>query len=343
MLRLFPETEIAKADPHQPPVQDAPEPPEPEQPAPLESEQPALLEPEQPAPGSPRRAVPARGGVEAPDPVRPAPPTTVSPKVIESPVQFSTRIAMETSVRPDPSIYIPPPGLAYNRFQRYFAEFFGTFALVLFSVGAICADQFIRNTTQTGLGLLGISLAYGLTFGAMVMAVGRVSGGHLNPAITIGHWVTHRLGTMDTVMYWIAQLGGAILAAYLLRYVIPEETWRAVALGTPELAGGVTRLPGMLIEGVMTFFLVFVMFATGIDEHGIPRPAAGFAGGLIVTVASFLGAPFTGGAMNPARAIGPAVAANHWSNHAVYWIGPLAGGVIAAWVADLIFLGAPKQ
>ncbi len=249
---------------------------------------------------------------------------------------------MQTSVRPDPSVYIPPPGLAYSRIQKFFAELFGTFALVLFSVGAICADQFLRNGNQTGLGLLGISLAYGLTFGAMVVAVGRVSGGHLNPAITIGYWVTHRLGTVDTIMYWAAQLAGAILAAYLLRYVIPEETWRAVALGTPELATGVTRLPGMLIEGVMTFFLVFVMFAIGIDERGIPRPVAGFAGGVIVTVGSFLAMPFTGGAMNPARAIGPALVTSHWANHAVYWVGPLAGGVIAAWLADLIFLGTPK-
>jgi MIP family channel proteins len=232
--------------------------------------------------------------------------------------------------RPDPAIYIPPPGLAYSRVQKFAAEFFGTFALVLFSAGAICADQFLRNTNMAGLGLLGVSLA-------------RVSGGHLNPAVTVGYWVTHRLGTIDTILYWAAQLGGAVLAAYLLRYVVPEETWRAVALGTPDLASGVTRLPGMLIEGVMAFFLIFVMFAIGLDEHGIPRPVAGFAGGLIVTVASFLGGPFTGGAMNPARALGPAVVANHWSNHAVYWIGPFAGGVVAAWISDLIFLGTPKE
>ena len=265
--------------------------------------------------------------------------------VIESRPQIPTkRFSMKTfSARPDPSVYIPPPGLGYSRIQKLFAEFFGTFALVLFSCGAICADQFLRNTNETGLGLLGISLAYGLTFGAMVTAVGRVSGGHINPAVTIAYWVTHRLGTFDTLLYWAAQLGGAILAAYLLRYVVPEDTWRAVALGTPELASGVTRLPGMLIEGVTTFFLIFVMFAIGLDEYGIPRPVAGFAGGLIITVASFLGEPFTGGAMNPARALGPALAANHWSNHAVYWIGPLAGGVIAAWIADLIFMGTPKE
>ena len=265
--------------------------------------------------------------------------------VIESRPQLPTkRFYMKTSpTRPDPALYIPPPGLGYKRIPKLFAEFFGTFALVLFSAGAVCADQFLRNTNETGLGLLGISLAYGLTFGAMVTAVGRVSGGHINPAVTIAHWVTHRLGTFDTLFYWAAQLGGAILAAYLLRYVVPEDAWRAVALGTPELASGVTRLPGMLIEGVTTFFLIFVMFAIGLDEYGIPRPVAGFAGGLIVTAASFLGAPFTGGAMNPARAFGPALASNHWNNHAVYWIGPLAGGVVAAWVADLIFMGNPKE
>jgi MIP family channel proteins len=247
------------------------------------------------------------------------------------------------AARPDPSIYIPPPGLAYSRLRKIFAEFFGTLAVVLFSAGAICTDQFLRNNNQAGLGLLGISLAYGLTYGAMIMAVGRVSGGHLNPAVTIGYWVTHRLGTIDTVLYWAAQLGGAIFAAYFLRYVVPEEAWRAAALGTPDLASGVTRLPGMMIEGAMAFFLIFVMFAIGLDEDGVPRPAAGLAGGLTVMAASLLGGAFTGGAMNPARALGPALAAHRWNNHAVYWIGPLAGGVAGAWISDLIFPGPPKE
>src|SRR5205085_11166576 len=155
-------------------------------------------------------------------------------------------------------------------------------ALVPSSAAAFSAVRLLRNTTEAGLGLLGISRASGLTYAAMIVAVARVSGAHLNPAVTIGYWVTHRLGTIDTVLYWAAQLGGAILAAYLLRYVVPEETWRATALGTPDLASGMTRLPGMMIEGVMAFFLIFVMFAVGLDEHGIPRPVAGFAGGLIV-------------------------------------------------------------
>jgi len=218
------------------------------------------------------------------------------------------------------------------------AELSGTFALVLFSAGAVCANEFLRSKTGTEFGLLGVSVAYGVTFGAMVTALGRVSGGHLNPAVTIGYWITHRLSTFDTLQYWAAQLGGAILAAYLLRSVMPEETWRAAALGTPDLAPGLTRLPGMAVEGVMAFFLAFVMFATGADERGTPTAAAGVAGGLMVIANVLWGGPFTGGSMNPARALGPALAAHHWNNHAVYWIGPLAGGALAAWVCDLIFL-----
>jgi aquaporin Z len=124
--------------------------------------------------------------------------------IIESPPKMAAR--------PDPAIYIPPPGLAYSRVQKLLAEFFGTFALVMFSAGAICADHFLRNTNETGLGLLGISLAYGLTYGAMIVAVGRVSGGHLNPAVTIGYWVTYRLVTIDTILYWAAQIGGLLTA-----------------------------------------------------------------------------------------------------------------------------------
>src|ERR1700730_19065467 len=112
--------------------------------------------------------------------------------IIESPPKMP-----KMSVRPDPAIYIAPPGLAYTRVQKLFAEFFGTVALVMFGAGAICADQFLRNTNMAGLGLLGISLAYGLTYGAMIVAVGRVSSGHLNPAVTIGYWGSQRLGTIQ--------------------------------------------------------------------------------------------------------------------------------------------------
>jgi len=237
----------------------------------------------------------------------------------------------------------------YSRPQKLAAELFGTFAVVLVSAGAICADQFLKTTNGTSLGPLGIALAYGLAFGVFVTATGPISGGHLNPAVTIGHWVTRRLGLFDMLTYCGAQLAGACVAAYLLRSVVPEETWRTVALGTPDLNSGLARAPGMLIEGVLTMLLVFTAFATTLQRPDPERPVAdrpgaspavaGLATGLLITAAALFGGPFTGAAMNPARVLGPALASWHWTNHGVYWIGPLAGGIVAGWLYDTLFLG----
>jgi len=227
----------------------------------------------------------------------------------------------------------------YSKPQKIVAEFIGTFALVFFGVGAIVADQFLRSSTtgQPGFGLLGIALAQGLAFGIMVTALGHISGGHFNPAITIGFWVTRKLSTFDTIAYWAAQLAGGIAAAYLLR-TLPFEAWSSVQLGTPDLAIGIPRATGIIFEAVMTFFLVFVFFGTTVDEKGAFHKFEGFAIGLTVTIAVLLGGPFTGAALNPARVLGPAIAANHWTNHGVYWIGPLGGGIVAGWLYDAMFL-----
>lgn len=228
----------------------------------------------------------------------------------------------------------------YTKPQKLVAEFVGTFALIFFGVGSICADQFIHTSTngQSNLGLLGIALAHGLAIGIMVTSLGHISGGHFNPAVTIGFWVTRKLSTFDTLAYWGVQLAGAFCAAYLLRR-LPVDVWGPVQLGTPDLASGITRTSGMIFEAVMTFFLVFVVFATAVDERGAFNKVAGFAIGLTITAGALFGGPFTGAALNPARAFGPALAANHWNNHAVYWIGPLAGGVAAGWLYDTLFLG----
>jgi MIP family channel proteins len=226
----------------------------------------------------------------------------------------------------------------YSRSQKLVAEFVGTFALIFFGAGSICADQFLRATNQGSLGLLGIAVAHGLAIGIMVSAIGHVSGGHLNPAVTIGFWVTRRLGTLDTLLYWIAQLAGGVAAAYLLRAVVPADTWHAVALGTPELARDFSRLSGMVVEGVAAFFLVFVVFATAADERGAFNKIAGFAIGLTITMAVLMAGPLTGAALNPARSLGPALAARQWANQGVYWVGPLAGGVLAGALYERLYL-----
>jgi len=224
----------------------------------------------------------------------------------------------------------------YSTSQKLIAEFLGTFALIFFGSGAICTDQYLHGAG--GLGLLGIALAHGLAIAIMVSALGHISGGHFNPAISIGLWVTKRIGTMEVFLYWAAQLLGGIAAAFLLKAIIPEETWRAVALGTPELVRDFSRLSAMILEAVATFFLVFVVFATAVDERGAFRSIAGFGIGLTITLGFLVIGPLTGAAMNPARAFGPALASNHWTNWGVYWIGPLAGGFLAGLLYESIYL-----
>lgn len=224
----------------------------------------------------------------------------------------------------------------YNLTQKLIAEFLGTFAVVFFGAGAVCVDFHLRNSG--GLGLLGIALASGLAFAIMVSALGHISGGHFNPAITIAYWVTKRLSTLDSLAYWAVQLAGAAAAAFFLKLVVPEDIANNVFLGTPELMRDFPRWSGMALEGVATFFLVLVVFATMVDERGSFRSVAGFGIGLTMTLGILVAGPLTGGALNPARAFGPAVASSHWLNWGIYWVGPLGGGFIAGLLYDSLFL-----
>ncbi|HKV24393.1 MAG TPA: MIP family channel protein [Candidatus Acidoferrum sp.] len=225
----------------------------------------------------------------------------------------------------------------YNFAQKLTAEFLGTFALVFYSAGAVCIDWYPH--ASNALGPLGIALVYGLSMAVLFAALGHISGGHFNPAVTISFWVTKRLNTIDTVAYWIVQLLGAIAAAYLLKSLVPEDTWRAVALGTPMFAHDFTRLSALILEGVTTFFVVLTFFATTVDARASSsRAVAGFAIGITLALGNLLAGPFTGGALNPARAFGPALASSHWQNHGTYWVGPLIGGFVAGFLYDSLFL-----
>jgi MIP family channel proteins len=229
----------------------------------------------------------------------------------------------------------------YSTSQKLIAEFLGTFALIFFGAGAICTDQYLHGAG--GLGLLGIALAHGFAIAVMVSALGHISGGHFNPAVTIGFWVTKRVNTIDVLLYWAVQLAGAIAAAFLLKAIIPEDTWRAVALGTPEMIRDLPRLSAMILEALATFFLVIVIFATTVDDKQSPaaRSVASFAIGLTIALGVMVAGPFTGGALNPARALGPALASSHWANWGVYWVGPLAGGFLAGLLYDSLYLKKP--
>ena len=218
-------------------------------------------------------------------------------------------------------------------------EFLGTMTLVLLGDGVVAAVLLKRSKAEGGGWMV---ITAGWAFAVMAGVFTAIACGsndaHLNPAVTIGFWVTRRVNTVDTILYWAAQLAGATAAAFVLKAVVPEETWRAVALGTPELARDFPRWAGMALEAVTTFFLVLVVFATAVDEKGAFRSIAGFGIGLTISLGILVAGPLTGAALNPARAFGPALAATHWANHGVYWVGPLAGGFVAGLLYDSLYL-----
>ncbi len=206
------------------------------------------------------------------------------------------------------------------------AEFIGTFALIFIGVGAIASNHFSGGQS----GLVGIALAHGLAIAVMVSATAAISGGHLNPAVTIGLFVAKKINATNTIGYVIAQCLGAIAAAFLIRLCLPPEILTAVNMGTPSLGPGISAGMGILTEIILTFFLVFVVYGTAVDRRA-PQVGGLFIG-LTVALDILMGGPITGAAMNPARHLGPALLGGGLQNIGIYWIGPIAGGVLAALV-----------
>ena len=207
------------------------------------------------------------------------------------------------------------------------AEAIGAFTLTFIGAGSILADAL----TGGKVGITGIALAHGLAIATMVSSAGHLSGGHFNPAVTAGFLITGRQPAGRGIVYMVAQLTGASVAAFVLTAVFPEATRQSAHLGTPALGPGVTAGVGIVVEAVLTFLLVFVIFGVAVDARG-PAPVAGLIIGLVISMDILAGGALTGAAMNPARAFGPALFSNFWEGHYVYWIGPAIGGMLAALV-----------
>jgi MIP family channel proteins len=219
------------------------------------------------------------------------------------------------------------------------AEFVGPFTLVIAGVGAIISTQNLGD----GGNLVAVSLAHGLAIGLMVAALGHVSGGHFNPAVTISMLATGRIALTRAITYIIAQVLGATAGAGVLTLIFPAlgpmgRNNPGVNLGLPGLGPEVTVSGALIMEVVMTFFLVMVIFGTVIDPRG-PKAIAPLAIGLIITMDILTGGRITGAAMNPARALGPAIVQQDFTNWWIYWVGPIIGGLIAAFAYTSIWLG----
>lgn len=198
------------------------------------------------------------------------------------------------------------------------AEFIGTFALVFVGIGAIA----------TNAGLTGIALAHGLTIAVMNSAVGFISGGQFNPAVTIGALLAKKIDVNNAIGYIIVQCLGAITAAALIKLAVPEQTLQAVGMGTPALGAGITTTQALVAEIILTFFLMFVIYGTAIDKRA-PKMGGLFIG-LVITANIFMGGPISGAAMNPARHLGPALLGGGFDNIWIYWVGPIIGSSLAA-------------
>lgn len=206
--------------------------------------------------------------------------------------------------------------------SKFLAEAIATFALVFIGAGSVLANA----------STLGIAFAHGLVLSVMIYATVHISGAHINPVVSIAMWATKRMKLAETMKYIIAQLVGASVAAFLLAGIYGN-----VAGSVNNLGAGISVAQGLMVEIILTFFLVFTIFATSVDKKNDSMHAP-LAIGFVLVFDHIMGLALTGASMNPARTFGPALASGMWTNHFIYWIGPVIGALIAAFLYQKAFL-----
>ncbi len=216
--------------------------------------------------------------------------------------------------------------------RRAVAEALGTFGLIFFGCGAVV----MSSLPGAAYGLLGVALVHALVLSVMITATMAVSGGHLNPAVTLGLMSVKRIDAKSGLVYIAAQLAGAVLGALTLRQVMPSGIVSVGTLGTPVLANSMSFTGGIMLEAVLTFFLVSAVFGTAVSSDA-PK-VGGFGIGLVLFFDIMVGGTMTGAAMNPARAFGPALVSGTWFAQPVWWVGPIVGGVLAALLWEKVIL-----
>jgi len=224
----------------------------------------------------------------------------------------------------------------WDAWRASIAEFIATFCFVLLGIGAVVSSGIFLGDEETVTAgrIVVIALGHGFAIAIMVAATARISGGHLNPAVTFSAVLTRKIGAAKGGMYMMAQFAGAITAAFLIKAIVPDTM--EGGLGSHAIGADISVGAALATEMVLTFILVFVIFATAMDPRG-PGHLAPFAIGLTIIVAIFVGLPLTGASMNPARTLGPALALGAWADNWVFWVGPLAGGSIAALLYENVF------
>lgn len=208
----------------------------------------------------------------------------------------------------------------------FIAEFIGTFALVFAGPGAAA----VNAASDGQVSGVGVGMSFGLIVMAMIYAIGHISGCHINPAITVAMAAARRISLRRAAGYIAVQLAGAVAAGLAIVAIVGSKGDAGASV--PHIGGADAALWS---EVILTFFLAFVVFAVATDERAEGSMAAIAIGGYVGFAATGWG-PVANASMNPARSFGPAVAANVWDSHWVYWVGPIAGAVLAALAYDLL-------
>lgn len=217
--------------------------------------------------------------------------------------------------------------------RRLVAEALGTFGLVFVGAAVVVVNGGFPNS---GIGLLGIALAHAVVLSVMITATMTISGGHLNPAVTIGLLATRRINAVSAAAYIVTQLAAATIAAFLVKALFPIAAVRNAMVGVPVIAGSITLNQAIALELILTFFLMTAVYGTAVSPDA-PR-VGGFGIGLVLLFDILVGGPLTGAAMNPARAFGPAVVAGEWVGQIAYWVGPIVGALLAALLWEYFLL-----
>ncbi|KAF3673749.1 Aquaporin TIP2-1 [Capsicum baccatum] len=225
--------------------------------------------------------------------------------------------------------------ISWGSIKAYVAEFISTLLFVFAGVGsAIAYNKLTANAALDPAGLVAIAICHGLALFVAVSIGANISGGHVNPAVTFGLALGGQITILTGLFYWIAQLLGAIVACYLLKFVTG-----GLAVPIHSVAAGVGAAEGVVMEIITTFALVYTVYATAADpKKGSLGTIAPIAIGFIVGANILAAGPFSGGSMNPARSFGPAVASGSFAGNWIYWVGPLVGGGLAGLVYSNVYM-----
>lgn len=221
--------------------------------------------------------------------------------------------------------------LSGNNLRGFAAELLATFTFVFMGVGAVGAALSL-GTPYDASGLIVISLGHAVGIAVGIVVFGRITGAHMNPAVTIAMIISGNIGIIRGLTYIIAQLAGAVIAIFIIDMFV----WNGDNLGAHGIGAGVSSGDALVIEVVLTFFLVFTIFATAVDKRA-NAAIAPLAIALVIFVDHLIAVPLTGASMNPARTFGPALIHGNWLDHWVYWVAPIIGGIAGAIAYVTIF------